>query len=778
MHALRVLEFDQILRQLADHCDTSVGASLALSLQPKFTEEEVDFELGRTRESETLLGEVGLNFVGLHDVESAVKLAQRGAVADGASLFKVGESLRTMRLAEEALSPRSDALPLLWQLGVLLPAIPKVEGRLLASLDGDGTVRDEASPELAELRQKKARGAKKIVDRIQSYVSGRSREYLSDGVFTQRDGRYVIPLKSEHKGKIKGIVHDTSASGATLFLEPEDVVTLGNELRQLEAAEKALEERILRELSEHVGAHAEAIVDGVQAASTLDFVLAKARLGESMGGCVPGRIKGPELRLKDARHPLLDRSVCVPLTVTVGGDVEVFLITGPNTGGKTVAIKTVGLAVAMAQSGLMPPAESAHIGCFSQIWADIGDEQSLQQSLSTFSGHIKNVAAALNALTPGALVLLDEVGAGTDPGEGAALARAILLGFQRGKAIVMASTHFGELKVLASNAPGFMNASMEFDLKSLSPTYRLLVGVPGSSHALKIAERYGVPQAVVEEAGAAKSEGELDIAATIEKLQESQRQAQRAQSEADRLSSRLRQVEAEAQRKIDQAEEARRTVRERASSELETLLREIRIEAMDIFEEVKKDPSQRGIDKARERLKTLQEIGREFVEETKPKRAEAPKAPHGQVTKGATVRIAGLSQTGTVLDEPKNGQVQVQAGPLKMTCKLTDLTVIARENKQPQRSRTGAISLKKAMSASTEIHLRQMRAEDAEQELTRFLDESVLAGLDSVRIVHGKGEGILRKTTQDILRRHRDVKSFREGEPEEGGAGVTIAVFK
>lgn len=784
MHALSVLEFEAVQKMLAEHCETPMGSSFALALVPFFDEGRVWFEIERTSEADALLATDGISLSGVRDVSGAAKLASKGSVLEGAQLYQVGESLGTMRRAREVLEPKREVVPLLWQLGERFPVLSRLEDKLLNSLDGDGYVRDEASPELGSLRKKKVSVSQKILDRIQSYVSGRTRDLLNDAVYTQRDGRYVIPLKAENKGKIKGIVHDTSASGATVYVEPDDVVALGNELRQAEAAERAEVDRILRDLSERVGAEAASISDGLDAGSELDLIVSKARFGQAIKGTVPMRAQGAQVVLRNARHPMIPKEKCVPLSLELGSagvphGLDVLLITGPNTGGKTVAIKTVGLCVAMAQAGLMPPAELVRIGCFTQIWADIGDEQSLQQSLSTFSGHIKNIATALGQIKPGALVLLDEVGAGTDPAEGAALARALLLAFQKRGAKIMASTHYGELKLLASSSPGFLNASMEFDVKSLRPTYRLLIGVPGSSHAMKIAERYGIPSEVIQDATSGVSEEDLDVARVIERLALAQKQAQKAQGEADSLASRLRQVEQEAERKIAQAEEARRSVRERATEELEALLREIRIEASDIFDELKKNPTSAGIERARTRVKELQTVGSEFVEETRPqKRPEQPIRSGVAVTKGAMVRIGGLTQTGVVLDEPKGGQVLVQAGPLKMTCKLKDLSVISAPKAMTPKSRTGNMTVNKAMTASTEIHLRNMRAEDAQVELEKFIDEAVLGGLTSVRIVHGKGEGILRKLTQDALRKHREVRSFRDGEPEEGGAGVTIAVLK
>ena len=777
MHSLRVLEFDAVLKMLAERCDTPQGAAAATASVPSFDADVVWAELEKTREADSILISDSLRLAGLHDVAGPLRLAEKEAVLDGAALYKVGESLSAMAKARDVLHRHRDSAVRLWRLGERLPELPKVERRLLASLDGDGYVRDEASVELGAARKKKASAAQRTLERIQSYVSGKTRDLLSDSVYTVRDGRYVVPLKAEHKGKVKGIVHDTSASGSTIYVEPDDIVALGNELRQAEAMERAEIERVLRELSGMVGRDAPAIRDGLEAAGEIDLVLARARFGQDSGACLPERLDGARIEVREARHPLLPRETCVPVSMKLGGDVDVLLITGPNTGGKTVALKTLGLAVTMAQSGMMPMAKAVKLGCFRQVWADIGDEQSLEQSLSTFSGHVKNIAEALSSLKPGALVLLDEVGAGTDPDEGSSLARALLLAFQKGGAKVMASTHYGELKLLAANAPGFVNASMEFDEATLRPSYRLLVGVPGSSHALKIAERYGIPLSVLEEAQSGLSEQEADVARMIERLQAAERQAVEATEEAERLTSRLRAVEKEAESKIVKAEEARRSVRERATEELESLLREIRIEASDIFEQLKKDPTQAGFDQARQRLKELQDVGQSFVKETKVQPvAPATKSSAGQLARGTPVRIAGFSQTGIVLEEPKGGKVLVQAGAMKLTCNLSDLTPL--QPSGPVRSRGGAVSLNKAMHAKPEIHLRQLRAEDAQLELERFLDEAVLAGLSNVRIVHGKGEGILRKVSQDLLRRHKDVRSFHEADPEEGGAGVTIAVLK
>ncbi|HXH61147.1 MAG TPA: Smr/MutS family protein, partial [Fimbriimonadaceae bacterium] len=503
------------------------------------------------------------------------------------------------------------------------------------------------------------------------------------------------------------------------------------------------------------------------------LVLAKAK----MEGCLPNKKGKAYLKLRNARHPLLDAKEAVPLDFEIGHEHDAVLITGPNTGGKTVAIKTIGLAVAMAQCGIPACAEAMDLGTFSQVWADIGDEQSLQQSLSTFSGHVKNIADAVRGLAPGALVLLDEIGAGTDPAEGAALGRALLLKFQAGGAKVVASTHYGELKIFASNAKGFVNASMEFDTKTLRPTYRFQMGVPGSSQAFRIAERHGITKDVIEEALAGVRSEELDVAKMIERLEGAQKQAQGAQSEADRLASRVRQLEQEAEEKIAKAQAARERAREEAGEELEEALGQIRREAEEIFETLKPGAGQSEIEEARSRLKSLQAKGSEAASALRPKKKER-KAPEQTLTKGATVRLVELNQTGTVLEAPKGGTVNVQVGPLKMRVKLTDLEFVGGPKQSSSRPRTSTSHLGKGMTASREIQIRRMLAEDALEALERFLDEAVLAGLPSVRIVHGKGEGVLRKMTRELLRKHPHVKRYGDAMPEEGGDGATVAEFK
>ncbi len=785
MHAIRVLEFELVRESLQRFCETTIGAAHAQELAPTFDSDEVWRRQSLTLEAYELISRHAAPSLGaIRDVRQAVDRASKGGVLGGQEIFVVGDSLVAMRSFKTFLRPRREEARGLWRIGEGLAEIPRLETTIFDSLEPNGEVKDGASAQLAMLRQRKKTTSSRIQERIQSYTTGSTRDLLSDPIFTVRDGRYVIPVKAENRGKIRGIVHDSSATGATIFVEPEDVLQLGNALREIEAHEREEVTRILTALSGKVGGVARETIEGLEAAGLMDLQVAKAKLGFDMKATAPLKANGATLQVQGGRHPLLDQAKAVPLDLRLGGTIPSIpmeasaggpqsadpvsvLITGPNTGGKTV-----GLFVLMAQAGLMLPALHVRLGPFSQVWADIGDEQSIEQSLSTFSGHLKNIAEALAGLKPGALVLLDELGAGTDPAEGAALARAILLEMHAKGAVVLASTHYGELKAFAYNTPGFSNAAMEFDHKSLRPTYKLLMGSPGASQALRIAERYGIPKPVVEAAKEGLTEQQQDLSRMLEQLEQAQRQARIAQGEADRRSAETKRKEAEADRKLGEANDIREKASARAAEALQDVLREIRLEAARLFDDLKKNP--RDTDRVRQGLKDLQEIGGEFAKDFAPKPKARSKTAN--LTKGMSVRIEGYPQVGTVVEDPRGDNVTVQMGMLKMTVPITSVSTA--EAARPAAKPRVNLGLQKAQSATTEIHLRGMRAEDAIEQLEKFIDDAMLAGLPAVRIVHGKGEGILRKAAETYLRRNRGVATFREGDPAEGGAGVTIATFK
>lgn len=777
MHALQVLEYSAILERLAQSCETAMGADAALLVLPDFEPHEVWRGLDETDQAAQLVDRFPPpSLHGVRDLREAMRRARKGGDLGGIELFRAGMALRCMGEFARYIEGKKDVAPSLWEMALGIPSLPALERKLTTSLDADGEVLDSASPLLSDLRRRKLAAASRIVERIQSYVS-KHRDLLSDPLYTVRDGRYVIPLKSENRGKVPGIVHDTSSSGQTLFVEPQPVVELGNALREAEAAEREEVRRILLALSREVGQHAEEIAYGIGRIGDLDLRFAKARLGHQMGGTMPERASGSWIEIEGGRHPMLRKEEAVPLDIHVGRDRPCLLITGPNTGGKTVSIKTVGLFVLMAQSGMMVPARHVRLGPFTQVWADIGDEQSLAQSLSTFSAHLKNIAQAIKELKPGALVLLDEIGAGTDPAEGAALAKAILSHLRDHGARVLASTHYGELKAFAYEAEGFANASMEFDVKTLRPTYRLLMGSPGASHALRIAERYGIPKSVVDAAHEGLGTTQQEVSRMLEELETAQRQARRAQGEADRLAARLRDLESSAESKLDEAKEAKRKANEAARNALQETLRELRLEANRIFDTLKAAAGPKAAQQAREDFKVLHAMGEEALaafeveEPTRTKPAE-PVA----LTKGDSVHIEGYGKVGVLLETPSGKTASVQIGPLKMQVALDKLRPTQPAD-MPKTSSAARMALGRAMASSTEIHLRNMRYEDAQLQLDKFLDDAVLGGLQTVRIVHGKGEGILRKMAHSALKRHKGVKSFREADANEGGQGVTIATL-
>lgn len=769
IRALRILEFQSIRDRLARWCETGMGTESALEIQPLFEEEGIWVALDQTIEAFNLLGiHPPPSIQGVRDSRGSLKLASKGAMLGGEDLYQIGYGFQAIRSMKDYLEKAG--VEKLDPVG--LESDSKIERDLLLSFDSDGTIRDEASSTLADLRIRKRSAQSRIIERIQSYTSGPSRDMLSDPIYTMRQGRYVIPLKAEYKGRIKGIIHDTSSTGSTIFLEPDDVLNAANAVRQIEVQEREEEKRILTKFSQKVGGQAAVAVGALTLLGQIDLIFAKARLAAEMRCQVPVRICGHRIEFKVGRHPLLDPAKVIPTDIELGSDQNV-LITGPNTGGKTVAIKAVGLFVSMLQSGMLPPALHCRFGHFTQLWADIGDEQSIEQSLSTFSAHLKNIASALNNLRPGALVLLDEVGAGTDPAEGAALAQSILLEFQSKQATVLASTHYGELKAFAFSTEGFMNASMEFDTKSLRPTYRLILGAAGASQALRIAEKYGIQSHVVERAKEGLSSQQRDVAEMLQNLENAQKLARAAQSEADRRTAELRELESKAQKKLIDAEDIRKRANDRAREAIESALRNIRIEAEELFDQVKKGGG--SVQDAREKVRSIDAKGKQMAKPFQPKQSIA--SSQEKIKKGDHVSVLGFQQNGVVLEDPSGREVLVQMGVAKMKIDVRKLAPIAAIPVKPS-SNKGKLSLQKTLTAKTEITLRNKRAEDAMQELERFIDDALLGNVPWVRIVHGKGEGILRQLTQEFLKKHKDVKAFRDGDATEGGQGVTVATFK
>lgn len=779
-HALRVLEFDRIRNQLARHAETELGELLCREIYPSFEADVVWRLLNETNESvEVLANSVPPSLSSIRNLGPVAKAAAKGRVLSGSEASACGQAMRAIRNLKQFIEGQSGETPHLKSQLLLLTSFSRVEDLIFQSVSGDGEVLDSASSVLAELRSQLKTFLNRIVERIQGHATGKFREYLSDPIYTSRFGRYVLPVKSEYKGKVRGIVHDSSASGATLYIEPEDILEMGNRVREFEGRVREEVERILLELSRAIGEVAQAFEVGIETASRIDSLFARARLSLDYHGSVP--VQGPPgtILLEGAKHPLLEGGTVVPLTIEVSRKKSL-IITGPNTGGKTVAIKNVGLAVAMAQSGIFPQARFCKLGPFSGVFADIGDEQSLEQSLSTFSGHIRNLGHALNGAKEFGLVLVDELGAGTDPAEGAALAKAILMAFQAKGCAILASSHFGELKAFAFETEGFANASMEFDVKTLTPTYQLLMGAAGASHAFKIAQKYGLPAELIEMARAELGQGHVEISRLMQELDSAQKRARIAQSQSDKESAELQKKLQEAEATQASLDDLQSNLRTKTMRELEMALRDVRLESERLFDQYRSRLSTQELQGMKEGVQQIEAKARRRV--GRMKLGDLVTRPHStaelNIELGGSVRVRRFNQVGTLIE--RNGDhCLVQVGALKMKLEVGELEptqqVMGRPKPNLQKSE---LKLSKAMSVSTEVSIRKMRVDQAESVLNKYLDDVVLAGIDRVRIVHGKGEGILRSVTEQILRAHPQVAEFHRADASEGGDGVTIATIK
>ena len=778
---LHILEYRKIIERLKEQTATALGAELCDRLEPSGDLEEVKTRLQATDEAfaaERLKGAPPMS--GIADVRAALKRAKIGGMLNPAELLEIAGAARGGRLVKRHIAQihENHPLPLLNGLAELITEHRPLEESIARCIDEQAYVVDQASPDLAAIRRELRGGEARIREKLEQLIRSPSvQKMLQDAIITIRGDRYVIPVKQEYRAHFGGIVHDQSGSGATLFIEPESIVQMNNKLRELKIAEEREIERILMRLSAETAEHADDLAANLDILAQLDFAFAKSRLAREMRASLPRMNDRGFLKLKRGRHPLLPAESVVPLDVELGNTYTAIIITGPNTGGKTVTLKTIGLLSLMAMSGLFVPADDGSQLCvFDAIYADIGDEQSIEQNLSTFSGHMTNIIRMLREMTPKSLVLLDELGAGTDPAEGSALAIAILEHIHRLGCRIVATTHYSELKAYAYNRKGIINASMEFDIQTLSPTYRLLVGVPGRSNAFAIAERLGLPKSIIERARGEVSEEDRRVEDMIASLEEDRQSAeaerQTAESlraEMERLKERhaaeLRKFEEQRDRMLRKAQEEAREAVAKARREAEAIIADLRRMALEEAASVK----EHKLIEARRRLD-------EAIPDLAPKPSARRDRKPVKVGPGDEVKVVSLNQKGVVL-EAGESEALVQIGILKMKIALTDLEPVGQPPKpkpfQP------AASLKRTKDdLRMELDLRGSTLEDAILEVDRFLDEAYLANLGQVTIIHGKGTGVLRSGIRDFLRKHRLVKSFRDGAYGEGGIGVTVAELK
>lgn len=782
-HTLTVLEFPLVRAMWAEQTDTPIGYERVMERTLSADLELVQVRLQETTEAtQLLMKEPPPGMSSCKEVRPLISKAQKGGVLAGVEFRELLDAVRTIRLYKEYLQPREERYPRLAHHAQQMQAFKSLEQAIESCIAPGGEILDEASESLAQIRSEQRKLQKRIADQLQSMLSShRWREILQEPIYTIRSGRYCLPVRSEYKARVKGIVHDSSMSGATVYIEPEELVQLGNRTRELESHEQEEIERILYGLSRGVEAEAEPLMNSVTVLSELDAIIAAGRLGLDMDACEPEINCEGVWRLRHARHPLLDPATVVPVDVEIGREFQAVLITGPNTGGKTVTLKTTGLLTLMTLAGLHVPADiGTKIAIPTGIFADIGDEQSLQQSLSTFSGHIRHIVRYLSAARENSLVLLDEIGAGTDPTEGAALAKAILLTLVEAGARVIATTHYGELKAFAYEHPAFQNAAMEFDLETLRPTYRLRLGVPGASHAISIAQRLGIPPGVIQSALDALGTQQVDLMRMISKLEAAQHTAEQVEAEYARLVQETETLKERLADELEAANQARREAKQAAQLEVEETIRQLREEANAILQELRK--AQRESKQTTDLQKKLETTVRQVKQKTTetpdiPLRSEL--LPKPEIKKGVRVKVLSLGQVGTVLSEPKNGEVQVQIGSLRATFKMADLDPIP-EKVAPAKKKTVRVSAStpRRMDFMPDIDLHGKRAEEALQAVERFIDDALLQDYDHVRIMHGKGSGALQKVVRNYLKTHPWVARFYDADPEHGGSGTTIVQFK
>ena len=788
---LKTLEYDKIISQLASFAGSPLAKQTCTELTPSSDLCEIQARQRETSDAlSRLLRRGSISFSGVTDVRGILKRLEIG------SILSIGELLRICKLLEVCARVKAysrgdteeDSRDSLDELFEALQPLTPVSSEIRRCIISEDELSDDASGTLFKIRRSMRQTNDKIHAQLTSMVNGSARTYLQDAVITMRNGRYCIPVKAEHRGQVPGMIHDQSSTGSTLFVEPMAVVKLNNELRELELKEEQEIEVILSTLSSLVASETETISDDLELLTRLDVIFAKAQLSRSYNGSEPKFNTSGWIRIKKGRHPLLDKKKVVPIDIHLGRDFQLLIITGPNTGGKTVSLKTVGLFTLMGQAGLHIPAfDGSELSIFEEVFADIGDEQSIEQSLSTFSSHMTNIVSILGKATDRSLVLFDELGAGTDPTEGAALAIAILSNLHRRGARIMATTHYSELKVFALSTPGVENGCCEFSVETLRPTYRLLIGVPGKSNAFAISSKLGLSDEIIEEAKTHLTEQDESFEDLITDLENSRVTIEKEREEIDRYKQEIQTLKKRLEQKQDKLENSREAILRKANEEARAILQDAKDYADTTMRNFNKfgkaNVSAREMEQERDRLrKKLSGVEKNLAIKTEKKPKKEVKAKDLKI--GDAVKVLSLNLKGTVSTLPNDkGNLYVQMGILRSQVNIKDLERIDEPDiTGPGVSKgaggSGKIKMAKSASVSMELNLLGKTVDEAVAELDKYLDDAYLAHMPSVRIVHGKGTGALRKGVHNYLRRNKHVKSFRLGEFGEGDAGVTIVEFK
>ena len=781
------LELPTVLAMLAAEAVSEPAREQARKLTPATDEAEVRHRLGETTAAKTMMVVRGSpSFSGVKDVRASLARADLGGALNTRELLDIARVLQAARLVRGYIADDTVGKTPIDYLFYALHANRFLEEKITSSIVGDDEIADAASPELANIRRQMRAAAARARDALQKIISSPGyAKALQEPIITQRSDRYVVPVKAEYKGAISGLVHDISASGATLFVEPMAAVKANNELRELAAKERTEIERILAELSADCAEHRDGITSDYEVLVRLDLIFAKAKLSYKLD-CEQASLEGKGIVLRRARHPLLDQAKAVPIDVELGDSFDTLVITGPNTGGKTVSIKTIGLLAAMNQCGLhVPAADGSNLPVFSHILADIGDEQSIEQSLSTFSAHMSNIVSILEECDDRSLILFDELGAGTDPTEGAALAIAIIEHARRRGAVIAATTHYAELKVYATNEPGVQNASCEFDVESLRPTYHLLVGIPGKSNAFAISKRLGLGEEIIEDAKNRVSTESASFEATIEKLEQTRLLLEKDRNEA---ALKLREAQenakkaaflrAELEVRLDKADMKSRREAERIIADARATAEEVFRELDEMRKMADEDEDARRVNEARAQLRrqlnlSEENLHRDLGEDIENKVSARPVRP------GDTVQIKSMGMKASVISKSDDGTLTLRAGIMNVTAREDEVLLLENESLPKAKTSTPRSSSQvHSMSISPEIDLRGMEAVEAVLAAERYLDSAVMAKLKTVTIIHGKGTGALRAAIGQMLKKNKLVKSFRLGRYGEGESGVTVVELK
>ena len=787
----KTLEYEKIIEQLVNCAGSLLGKELCKNLVPSSDIEEI-----RTMQHETSLAlariyqKGSLSFSGVRDIRGSLKRLEVGSILSTQELLHISKMLDVCSRAKsydrkDNDETEPDALDVMFQ--ALQPLAP-LAGEIRRCILSEDEISDDASPALKSIRRSIGQMNDKVHAQLNSMVNGSARTYLQDAVITMRNGRYCLPVKAEYRGQVQGMIHDQSSTGSTLFIEPMAVLKLNNELHELELREEKEIEVILSTLSSRAAAELEPLETNLELLTRLDFIFARAQLSRSYNGSEPVFNQKGIINIKKGRHPLLDKKKAVPIDIRLGKEFELLIITGPNTGGKTVSLKTVGLFTLMGQSGLHIPAfDQSELSVFDEVFADIGDEQSIEQSLSTFSSHMTNIVNILAKTTPHSLVLFDELCAGTDPTEGAALAIAILSNLHRQGIRTMATTHYSELKVFALTTPGVENGCCEFNVETLSPTYHLLIGIPGKSNAFAISSKLGLDDYIIEEAKGNLSQQDEDFESLLADLENSRVTIAKEQDEINHYKQEIEQLKNRLEHKQESLDASREKILRDANEQAHKILRDAKEYADTTIKNFNKfgkaSIDSRAMEQERNRLREkMSSVEKNLTIKPTKKTASSKQLQAKDIHLGDSVRVLSMNLKGTVSSLPNaKGDLFVQMGIMRSQVNLRDLELISdveTVNPRTTRTGTGKIKMSKSASVSTEINLLGKTVDEALAELDKYLDDAYLSHMPSVRVVHGKGTGALRKAVQNYLRRQKHVASYRLGEFGEGDAGVTIVTFK